>query len=404
MLTQEDLIQIRRDLHQIPELALEEFQTHDYLMKEIAQFNQEFLAVRELPKLPTAILVRVEGSNPTKTIGYRADIDALPVTEETGLPFSSKHEGVMHACGHDMHMTVALAVINYFSEHQPKDNMIFFFQPAEEEKCGGLLAYEIGVFEGEWRPDEFYGLHDSPDLPAGTIGCRMGTLFAGSTEVDVDFIGTSGHAAFPHNANDMVVAASAFIGQIQTIVSRSIDPVRSGVITFGKFEAGTIRNVITGQAHLEGTIRGLEQSMIEELVARIKDVAEGIARSFNCEVVPTFEQGGYLPVENNPELTKNFIDYMEENHGDQFKLTEPAMTGEDFGYLLSKIPGTMFWLGVEDSHPLHSSELSPSENALEPGVKAIVDFLEYRMQQEAWVYVIWKRWFDDCHYYAFWRK
>ncbi|CAH1856164.1 N-acetyldiaminopimelate deacetylase [Convivina intestini] len=382
MLKTADLIQIRRHLHQIPELALNEVQTQAYIKEVIQGFNQEHLTLREVKELPTALLVHIDGANPKRTIGYRTDIDALPVQEETGLSFESKHPGVMHACGHDIHMTVALAVLSYFAQNQPQDNMVFFFQPAEESENGGLLAYEDGVFEGQWRPDEFYGLHDTPDLPAGQIGCRLGTLFAGTTEVDVDFVGKGGHAAFPQNANDMIVAASQFINQIQTIISRSLDPIHSGVVTFGMFEAGTIRNVIAGRAHLEGTIRGLKQTTIEQIDDRIRDVAAGIARSYNCEVNLNFIQGGYLPVENDPKLTENFINYMEKHHASQFTITEPAMTGEDFGYLLSKIPGTMFWLGVGDEHPLHSAKLNPNEDAIEPGAKAIVDFLEYRMQEK----------------------
>lgn len=382
MLTENDLIQIRRSLHQIPELALEEAETHAFLVKKIGEFNQEHLVIRTISKEPTALLVRVEGYDPQRTIGYRADMDALPLEEATKLPFASTHEGKMHACGHDMHMTVALGLIAYFSENQPKDNLIFFFQPAEEVQNGGLLAYELGVFEGKWRPDEFYALHDSPTLPAGTIGCRMGTLFAGTVEVDVDFIGKSGHAAFPQDASDMVVAASAFVGQVQSLISRNIDPIRAGVITFGHFQAGSIRNVIAGEAHLEGTIRGLEQTMLVKLMDRIRDISVGIASSYDCQVVPTFTQGGYLPVENTPTLTRNFIHFMQDHYPDHFQLTEPAMTGEDFGYLLSKIPGTMFWLGVEDDHPLHSAELSPKEAALAPAVTIIRNFLEFRMQQE----------------------
>ncbi len=378
-LTEKQLIEIRRHLHQIPELAMHEVQTHDYLLKIIKSFNQEFLEIREVEKLPTAILVYVKGSNPQLTVGYRTDIDALPVEEKTGLPFSSKHPGVMHACGHDIHMTVALGVLSYFAAHQPKDNMIFFFQPAEENDNGGKVAYELGVFKGKWLPDEFYGLHDNPQLPAGAIGCRMGTLFAGTTEVNVDLIGKSGHAAYPQLANDMVVAASQFINQIQTIVSRSVDPIEGGVITFGKMDAGTIRNVIAGRARIEGTIRGLTQKMIEHIVQRIKQVGQGIATSYGAKVNIEFNQGGYLPVENNPELTRHFIDFMKNQPEVNFIETQPAMTGEDFGYLLSKIKGTMFWLGVEDKSQLHSATLNPKEESIELGVQAITKFLDYRM-------------------------
>lgn len=379
VLTEEALIKIRRELHQIPELALHETQTAAYLEKVISGFNQSYLQVKRIEQLPTALLVRVAGSQPSRTIGYRTDIDALPVTEETGLPYQSQHEGVMHACGHDIHMTVALGVLSYYSEHQPKDNLIFFFQPAEESENGGKLAYELGVFEGAWRPDEFYGLHDNPDLPAGAIGCRMGTLFAGTTEVNIDLVGKGGHAAYPQDANDMVVAAAQLIGQVQTIISRSINPIEGGVVTLGKLEAGTIRNVIAGHAHIEGTIRGLTQTMIETIDQRLKDLCEGIARSYNADVTVDLNQGGYLPVENNPALTKRFITYMKQQSSVAFVETEPAMTGEDFGYLLSKIPGTMFWLGVDDDSQLHSSTLTPKEAAIKKGIDAITGFLTYRM-------------------------
>lgn len=381
MLTEEQLIQVRRHLHEIPELALHEMQTHDYLLKVIKEFNQDNLEIRVPEELPTAILVLVHGSAPQRTISYRTDIDALPVTEQTGLPYASHHPGVMHACGHDIHMTVALGVLSYFSDHQPKDNLLFFFQPAEESDYGGKRAYEAGVFAGKWRPDEFYGLHDNPDLPAGAIGCRMGTLFAGTTEVNIDINGKGGHAAYPQDANDTVVAAASLIMQVQTIISRNIDPIASGVITLGKVRGGTIRNVIAGHTRIEGTIRGLTQKMIEHIDHRLQAVCDGVAASFGLEVKLGLNQGGYWPVENNPELTRRFIDYMQQAPDVNFIETAPAMTGEDFGYLLAQFPGTMFWLGVEDDSQLHSATLTPNEDAIQKGVDAITGFLNYRMQE-----------------------
>ena len=381
MLTEEQLIQVRRHLHEIPELALHEMQTHDYLLKVIKEFNQDNLEIRVPEELPTAILVLVHGSAPQRTISYRTDIDALPVTEQTGLPYASHHPGVMHACGHDIHMTVALGVLSYFSDHQPKDNLLFFFQPAEESDYGGKRAYEAGVFAGKWRPDEFYGLHDNPDLPAGAIGCRMGTLFAGTTEVNVDINGKGGHAAYPQDANDTVVAAASLIMQVQTIISRNIDPIASGVITLGKVRGGTIRNVIAGHTRIEGTIRGLTQKMIEHIDHRLQAVCDGVAASFGLEVKLGLNQGGYWPVENNPELTRRFIDYMQQAPDVNFIETAPAMTGEDFGYLLAQFPGTMFWLGVEDDSQLHSATLTPNEDAIQKGVDAITGFLNYRMKE-----------------------
>lgn len=381
MLTEEQLIHVRRHLHEIPELALHEYQTHDYLLEVIHEFNQANLEIRVPDELPTAILVLVHGRQPARTIGYRTDIDALPVEEQTGLPFASRHPGVMHACGHDIHMTVALGVLSYFSTHQPKDNLLFFFQPAEESDYGGKRAYEAGIFTGKWHPDEFYGLHDNPDLPAGAIGCRMGTLFAGTTEVNIDINGKGGHAAYPQDANDTVVAAASLIMQVQTIISRSIDPIASGVITLGKIRGGTIRNVIAGHTRIEGTIRGLTQEMIEHIDHRLQAVCDGVATSFGLDVDLELNQGGYWPVENDPSLTKRFIDYMQQNPAVNFIETAPAMTGEDFGYLLAQFPGTMFWLGVDDDSQLHSATLTPKEDAIQKGVDAITGFLNYRMQE-----------------------
>lgn len=382
MLKEDDLITIRRHLHQIPEVALEEVETHAFLMQVIGMMDQKFLKILEPKDLPTAILVRVQGSDPSRTIGYRTDIDGLPVDEKTGLPYASQHPGKMHACGHDMHMTVALGVLDYFASHQPKDNLVFFFQPAEESEAGGKRAYELGLFEGEWRPDEFYGLHVNPKMQTGVIGCRMGTLFAGTTEVNIDVIGKGGHAAFPQDAKDAVVAASALVMQVQTIISRSINPIESGVITLGKFEAGTIRNVIADHARLEGTIRGLTQVMIEKIKERVQEICEGIERSFEVEVRLGLNQGGYFPVENDPVLTKRFIRFMQENPDVVYEEVPPAMTGEDFGYLLHQFPGTMFWLGVDGGAQLHESSMSPKEGAIQKGITAITEFLEYRMITE----------------------
>lgn len=382
MLKEDDLITIRRHLHQIPEVALEEVETHAFLMQVIGMMDQKFLKILEPKELPTAILVRVQGSDPSRTIGYRTDIDGLPVDEKTGLPYASQHPGKMHACGHDMHMTVALGVLDYFASHQPKDNLVFFFQPAEESEAGGRRAYELGLFEGEWRPDEFYGLHVNPKMQTGVIGCRMGTLFAGTTEVNIDVIGKGGHAAFPQDAKDAVVAASALVMQVQTIISRSINPIESGVITLGKFEAGTIRNVIADHARLGGTIRGLTQVMIEKIKERVQEICEGIERSFEVEVRLGLNQGGYFPVENDPVLTKRFIRFMQENPDVVYEEVPPAMTGEDFGYLLHQFPGTMFWLGVDGGAQLHESSMSPKEGAIQKGITAITEFLEYRMITE----------------------
>ncbi|MCT4403610.1 amidohydrolase [Leuconostoc falkenbergense] len=376
-----DIQTFRRELHQIPELALSEFQTHDYLLKTVQSWQTDFMTIREVPELPTALLVRFEGSHPKRTIGYRSDIDALPITEDTQLPFSSIHDGRMHACGHDVHMSLALAITKYFSEHQPEDHVIIFFQPAEEEKSGGKLAYELNLFEGQWRPDEFYGIHDQPDLPAGTLSTLAGTLFAGTAELKVDVIGQGGHAAYPHLVHDPIVGAAELITTLQTVVSRGVDPIEGGVVSIGTIQGGFANNVIPDRVHLEGTVRSMTLAGLKTMMSRIQKIADGIALANDLTIEVSLESGSYLPVENDPKLAENLINYMTEDDNINFELAKPAMTGEDFGYLLQHIPGVMLWLGVNDSHPLHSAKLNIDEAALMPGFLALKSFLVYRMSQ-----------------------
>ncbi|MHC5227600.1 N-acetyldiaminopimelate deacetylase [Enterococcus sp. LJL99] len=367
----ERLVAIRRELHQIPEIGLEEEQTQKFLLKEIQEIKQPYMEIRTWR---TGILVFINGYAPEKTIGWRADIDGLPIEEEVVSVFMSKRKGYMHACGHDFHMTIALGTLEKLTQKQPKNNYLFLFQPAEENESGGMLMYEDGVFD-DWLPDEFYGLHVNPDLPVGTITTREGTLFAATCEIHVTFKGKGGHAAFPHASNDMIVAATSYVQQAQTIVSRNVNPVEGAVITFGTFVAGTTNNVIAGDAKITGTIRTLTEEMNQLTQRRVKEVAEGIARSFNCEVDVFLDQKGYVPVVNDVKTTQKLIDFMKQEENVTFEHAPIAMTGEDFGYLLSKVPGTMIWLGVDSDYGLHSAKFDPNEAALSFGVESISKFL-----------------------------
>lgn len=373
-----DLIKIRRDLHQIPEIGLEEFKTQDYLLKRIADITAGKDFVKQ-KTWRTGILVFLEGMAPEKTVGWRTDIDALPIVEETGLDFKSTHEGRMHACGHDMHMTTALGLLDEMVQVQPRHNLLFLFQPAEENFAGGMLMYEDGAL-GDWKPDEFYALHVRPDLKVGDIATNAGTLFAGTCEVWVTFKGKGGHAAFPHAANDALVAASYFVTQVQTVVSRNVDPIQGGVVTFGSMHAGTTNNVIADTAKLHGTIRSLTQDMSLHIQKRVREIAQGVASSFDMEVEVVLNQGGYLSVENNPRLARELMTFFEKAPAVNLIDCPPAMTGEDFGYLLNKIPGVMFWLGVDTPYALHHPKMSPKEEALPFAVAEISAFLKSRAQ------------------------
>ena len=368
-----DLIQTRRDLHQIPEIGLEEFETQAYLLDVIKKLiaGKDFV---ELRTWRTGILVYLHGSQPTKTIGWRTDIDGLPVNEQTGLPFASKHQGRMHACGHDFHMTIALGSLERALEKQPKNNLLFLFQPAEENEAGGMLMYKDQAF-GDWLADQFYGLHVRPDLKVGQIATNTHTLFAGTCEIKINFKGKGGHAAFPHEAKDAVVAASYFITQVQSVVSRSVNPIEGAVVTFGVLQAGTTNNVIAETAFLHGTIRSLTQEMSLLVQKRVTTIAEAVAAAFDMEVEIELKQGGYLPVENNPKLARELMDFFQEKEGVELIDIEPAMTGEDFGYLLSKVDGVMFWLGIDSPYALHHPQMSPKEEALAIGVEAVSSFL-----------------------------
>ncbi|MDG3146236.1 N-acetyldiaminopimelate deacetylase [Streptococcus suis] len=369
-----DLIATRRSLHQIPELGMEEFKTHAFLMETIEGLLQD-CSFSQVRTWETGILVYLTGSAPQKTIGWRTDIDGLPIVEETGLDFKSLQPDRMHACGHDFHMTIALGLLEKMAEQQPKNNLLFLFQPAEENLAGGMLMYEAGAF-GDWLPDEFYGLHVRPDLKVGQMATNRATLFAGTCEVKIRFTGKGGHAAFPHTANDALVAASYFVTQVQSVVSRNVDPIEGAVVTFGSMHAGTTNNVITETAFLHGTIRALTQSMSLLVQKRVREIAEGIALSFGVDLEIELNPSGYLPVENNPQLADELMTYFEQVDGVEMIDCPPAMTGEDFGYLLNKVPGVMFWLGVDTPYPLHNPRLSPKEEVLPFAVDKLSDFLK----------------------------
>ncbi|HFI0249561.1 TPA: N-acetyldiaminopimelate deacetylase [Streptococcus suis] len=369
-----DLIATRRALHQIPELGMEEFKTHAFLMETIEELLQD-CSFSQVRTWETGILVYLTGSAPQKTIGWRTDIDGLPIVEETGLDFKSLQPDRMHACGHDFHMTIALGLLEKMAEQQPKNNLLFLFQPAEENLAGGMLMYEAGAF-GDWLPDEFYGLHVRPDLKVGQMATNRATLFAGTCEVKIRFTGKGGHAAFPHTANDALVAASYFVTQVQSVVSRNVDPIEGAVVTFGSMHAGTTNNVISETAFLHGTIRALTQSMSLLVQKRVREIAEGIALSFGVDLEIELNPSGYLPVENNPQLADELMTFFEQVDGVEMIDCPPAMTGEDFGYLLNKVPGVMFWLGVDTPYPLHNPRLSPKEEVLPFAVDKLSDFLK----------------------------
>ncbi len=370
--------QIRRDLHRIPEPGFQEFKTQQYLLDYIATLPQQHLEIRTWR---TGILVYIHGSAPKRRFGYRADMDGLPIVEQTSYDFQSEHEGYMHACGHDLHMTIGLGVVTHFATTQMTDDLVVIFQPAEEGP-GGAKPMLASAELADWMPDQMIGLHVAPEYPVGTIATRAGILFANTSELFIDLIGTGGHAAYPHKANDMVVAGCQLVGQLQTIIARNINPLDSAVVTIGKIEGGTKQNIIAERARLEGTIRTLSADTMIAVKSRIEALVKGIEAGFECQAEIDWGSN-YLQVFNEATLTHEFMGWVEQRSDVNLVECTEAMTGEDFGYFLEAIPGFMFWLGVDTPYGLHHAKLEPSEDAIEVAITTITDYLSWKSEQRA---------------------
>jgi len=372
----EHLIKIRRDLHRIPEIGFQEFKTQQYLLNLLKQFPEDRL---EIKTWKTGIFALVKGLNPRKTIGYRADIDGLPITEETDYDFQSEHPGFMHACGHDFHMTIAIGILTYFVQNPISDHVLFLFQPAEEGPGGAEPMLNSDIAK-EWKPDIITALHIAPELPVGTIATKPGLLFANTSELFIDLKGKGGHAAYPHSTNDMVVAACSLVTQLQTIVARNIDPLDSAVITVGKITGGTVQNIIAENARLEGTIRTLSVESMEKVKERIEAIVKGVEIGYSCKA--TIDYGSmYHQVDNDEMLTREFMQYISEQTSYVVRECSEAMTGEDFGYMVDQISGFMFWLGVGSPYGLHHAKLQPDESAIEVAVDIMCKYISYKANQ-----------------------
>ncbi|MBH0155708.1 N-acetyldiaminopimelate deacetylase [Fictibacillus sp. 5RED26] len=367
------LLEIRKDLHRIPEPGFLEFKTQRYILDLISTFPQDHL---EIHTWETGIFVKVIGRNASKTIAYRTDMDGLPISEETGYEFSSLHEGMMHACGHDVHMTIALGLVAHFAENPIDDHLLFIFQPAEEGPGGALPMRESELFK-QLKPDMITALHIAPEYPVGTIAVKEGLLFANTSELFVDLIGKGGHAAYPHLSNDMVVAASHLVTQLQSIISRNIDPLDSAVVTIGKITGGTKQNIIAEKARLEGTIRTLSPEAMDKVKKRIEALVKGISGSFECETAIDYGSN-YRQVDNEPILTREFMEFAKQQETVNVIECKEAMTGEDYGYFLEKIPGFMFWLGVDTQYGLHHSKLKPQAEAIQHAVDLLVQYFHFK--------------------------
>lgn len=369
----EELRQMRRDLHKIPELGLKEYKTSAYIREKLEGFG-----ITELETwLETGVVAVIRGKGKKEAVAFRADMDALPVTEQTGCDFTSEHVGCMHACGHDGHVTVLLGFAKYLQEHKDEleNDVVLIFQPAEEGPGGAQLLVDAGLFEK--HPVRcIIGCHIFPQVPQGKVACRKGAMMARNGEVDVHIYGESAHGAQPQLGHDAVLAAGAVITGLHTILSRNVSPLDSGVLTFGAIYGGEACNIIAKEVKLEGTMRAFSDEAYETMTKRVQEAAAGIAAGYGCKGEAVFRHM-YRVVDNDPKL----VELLQEVAGDAYEETPPYMLAEDFSLYLQKVPGMFFFLGSGNAekgytHSLHSAQFQFDEEILALGVETYAKLLK----------------------------
>ncbi len=360
-------VKFRRQLHQYPELSFEEHETTRRLTAAVKKIGLELLPI----DMETGVLAELKGGK-GRTVAIRTDIDALPVTEQTSLPFASKNQGKMHACGHDVHMATVYGVatlLTKFKEHLP-GTVRFIFQPAEEHPPGGARPMiENGALNDV---SAILGLHVEPHLRTGWISLRDGATMASVTDFDLIIRGEGGHAARPHLSTDAITTAADVISAVQKIVSRETDPIDPVVVTFGQIEGGVARNVIADEVRLVGTARTLSVRAAKKIAKSIKRVASNVCKAHNATLKMNLIADYpvlYNDARVNQLLRRNYDLLF--GHG-KVAETEPGLGGEDFACYLEHVPGAMFRLGVMNKKikadkPWHSPQFIADEEAIVHG-------------------------------------
>ena len=370
----------RQELHSIPEIGLEEYETSKYIKSKLSEFNIEF----KDGYANTGIVARVKGSQgeSDKSIGLRADFDALPMPEKNEFEHKSTNEGMMHACGHDGHTSMLLGAAKYLSENNDFDGSVYFiFQPGEEGFAGGQKMIQDGMFD-DFKIDEVYALHNWPELPIGSIGVNSGPMMAAVDEFDIVVKGRGGHAAIPQLAIDPVVIASQIVLAVQTIVSRSTDPVDKALISITKINGGTAYNVIDDSVKLGGTIRTFKPETRSFFEKKLKEISSGIAKANGAEAEVDFHlTNKYPPTINSKKESVFAANVAKKVFGDSQVDTDinPSMGGEDFSYLLEKKPGAYLYIGQgDDNHKahLHTTKYDFNDNLLPVGVNYWVELVK----------------------------
>ncbi|MBI1775916.1 MAG: amidohydrolase [Proteobacteria bacterium] len=339
---QKDLVAIRHDIHAHPEIAFEENRTSDIVAARLKEYGCE--VHRGLAK--TGVVGTLRTSNSPRSIGLRADMDALPIQEKNSFAHASTHAGKMHACGHDGHTTMLLGAARYLAETRNFDGTVhFIFQPAEEGQGGGRVMVEEGLFQ-KFPCDKVFAMHNLPGLPVGTMAVKAGPLLAASDSWHITVKGRGGHGAMPHQGIDPFVVAAHIVLALQTIGSRNVDPLDSFVVSVGYMKGGDTHNVIPDEVEIGGTARALVPEVQDLIEKRMGEIARNTAAAFGATVDHKYMRR-YPPTINNADEVAFAAKVAEEvcGKGKLERNIRPLMAGEDFSFMLQQVPGAMFWLG-----------------------------------------------------------
>ncbi len=351
---------IRRDIHAHPELCFEEKRTSDVVAQQLESWGIKIH--RGLGK--TGVVGIIEGSlGKGRSIGLRADMDALPLQEHNHFEHASQHPGKMHACGHDGHVAMLLGAAHYLAQHREfKGTVYFIFQPAEEGGGGAREMIRDGLFD-LFPCDAVFGMHNWPGIPVGDFGVTPGPMMASSNEFQITVKGKGGHAALPHNSADPLFAASQMIGSLQAIITRNKRPVDAAVLSITQFHAGDASNIIPDSAWIGGTVRTFTHEVLDLIESRLHQIASATAQAFDCSAEVTFSRN-YPPTINHEKETAFTVDVMKELVGEHHvnSRIDPTMGAEDFAFMLQEKPGCYVFIGNGDGdHRSQGHGLGPCQ-------------------------------------------
>lgn len=375
---QDEVAEWRRHIHARPELLFAVENTAAFVAEKLKEFGVDEI-VTGIGRTGVVGLIKGKGEG-NRTVGLRADMDALPLTEITGKPWASKTPGKMHACGHDGHTAMLLGAAKYLAETRNfNGNVAVIFQPAEEGGGGGNLMVKDGMME-RFGIEEVYGMHNLPGLPVGQFATRKGPIMAATDEFTVTIKGRGGHAAQPHRTIDPIATGAQIVTNLQMIASRSVDPLRSVVVSVTKFNAGFAHNVIPNDATIAGTIRTLDEDVRAQAEARLRQVVEGICAAHGAEADINFHRN-YPVTFNHADETEHAVAIASDIAGEANVNSEvdPMMGGEDFSYMLNARPGAFIFIGNGDTAGLHNPAYDFNDDAIAHGISYWVRLAEQRL-------------------------